>query len=359
VAAVCHTPFAALTLAPRLAVAWSPYGPNGAGGDDGIDAGFDAVDAAPAAAAPTRPRLDSASAVAADGTHGSGTAKLPTLSKDGRYLAFESSMRNLVSNDTNNAPDIFVYDQQTSAIERVSLTSTGQEFASGYAVTPVIAADGRHVVFSSNARLVPSDVNSVDDVFVYDRQTKTIEKVSISSSGVAGNQGSGDAGISGKIYGATISADGRHVAFASSATNLVADDTNGIEDLFVRDRQTGTTLRVSRDKDGNQTSKVGSNLQYYRSLQLSADGRYLSFASKMSNLVAADTFFNDDFFVSDLTTGITTRVVAYNSETDVNGGIERRVAVSRDGRYVAYKNLDVVPPGIRTNNLYFTDRGSN
>jgi Tol biopolymer transport system component len=294
----------------------------------------------------------------ADGTHGPGEAKLPSISKDGRYIAFESSMRNLVANDTNNAQDIFVYDQQTATTERVSLTSSGQEFPSGYATTPVISADGRYVVFNSNARMVPSDVNSIDDVFVYDRQTKATEKVSVSSSGLTGDQGSGDAGANGKVYRATISADGGYVAFASSATNLVAGDTNGIDDIFVRDRQASTTQRVSLDKESNQTSKVGSFVQYYRSLQLSEDGRFLSFASFMPNLVAADTFQTHDFFIRDLKTGITTKVVEYNVNTDVNGGIESRVVVSRDARYVAYTNLDIVPPGIRTTNLYFTDRGS-
>jgi Tol biopolymer transport system component len=305
--------------------------------------------------------------IGSTGTKLARKSQLPTISKDGRYIAFESQAPNLVSTTTTNInPGIFVYDRQADSLERVSLDSKGQVAQSGYAITPAISANGRYVVFTSNATLLPSDLNSfgtnsnIDDVFVRDLQTDTTEKISVSSNGVTGDRGSGDDGINGKIFGATISGDGRYVAFTSRATNLVAGDTNGMEDIFVRDRQTGTTQRVSLDKDGNQVSKFGSDFYFYKDLQLSEDGRYLSFASYVPNLVAGDTLLTEGVFLRDLQTGITTREVNYNVNTDVNGGIEKRVAVSRDARYVAYKNLEVPPlPIPRTTNLYLTDRGTS
>jgi hypothetical protein len=277
-------------------------------------------------------------------------AKSPTISSDGRYIAFESEAPYLVANDINNNPDIFVYDRQTATTERVS-----QGFTSGYATSAAISANGRYVVFNSNAGLAPNNLG-VDAVYVRDRQTGTLEKVSVNSSGVAANNASGDYLINGKRDAAVISGDGRYVVFKSNATNLVAGDTNGLNDVFVRDRQTGTTQRVSLDKDGNQLSDGSYDYGFYN-LQLSEDGRYLSFNSKTPNLVAEDTLKTDDVFIRDLQAGTTTRVVNYNVATDSDGNINDHVAISRDARYVAARNVDIVPPGYRTNNLYFTDRG--
>jgi Cadherin-like/Domain of unknown function (DUF4114) len=280
-----------------------------------------------------------------------GASKLPSISKDGRYISFESEANNLVAND-NSTVDIFVYDRQNSTTEKVS-----QGFATGYAHSSAISANGRYVVFNSNAGLAPNDLGN-EAVYVRDRQTGILEKVSVNSSGVAANSASGDYLDHGRMDAAVISGDGRYVVFKSNATNLVAGDTNGLNDVFVRDRQTGTTQRVSLDKDGNQLSDGSYDYGFYN-LQLSEDGRYLSFNSKTPNLVAEDTLKTDDVFIRDLHAGTTTRVVNYNVATDGNGLINDHVAISRDARYVAASNVDIVPPGYRTNNLYFTDRGTS
>src|SRR5262249_38161986 len=136
-----------------------------------------------------------------------------------------------------------------------------------------ISADGRFVAYDSLAsNLVPGDTNLHEDVFVHDRQTGTTERVSVDSSGAEGNDDSG-------IYGASISGDGRYVASWSNATNLVPGDTNGCSDVFVRDRQLGTTQRVSVDSSGTQGNQACGYLA------ISVDGRYVAFASGASNLV--------------------------------------------------------------------------
>ncbi|MHB8789473.1 MAG: TolB family protein [Desulfobulbaceae bacterium] len=172
------------------------------------------------------------------------------------------------------------------------------------------------------------DSNEADDVFVHDRQTGMTTRVSIDSSGNQGNAGS---------YGPAFSADGRHVAFKSSATNLVVSDFNGADDVFVHDRLTGVTARVSVDSSGIQGDGL-SDLP-----ALSADGRYIAFYSRATNLVSGDTNSYDDVFVHDRLTGMTTRV-SVDSSGNQGDGNSWDAAISADGRYVAFgsstTNLD-------------------
>ena len=143
----------------------------------------------------------------------------PRISDDGRYVAFASSASTLVPDDTNGTSDVFGYDRQTSTIERVSVAANGtQGNGSSYVYgTRPISADGRYVTFSSSSsNLVPGDTNGTLDVFVYDRQTHTIERVSVAADGTQGEGGN-----------ASISPDGRYVTFSSSASTLVPAATGG------------------------------------------------------------------------------------------------------------------------------------
>src|SRR5205823_1294058 len=160
------------------------------------------------------------------------------------------SVSNVVAGDTNNAFDVFVRDRQTGATERVSEDSAGGQANVG-SISPAISADGRFVAFASLAsNLVAGDTNSDFDVVVRDRQTGATERVSVDSAGGQANGGSGFQipGFVGRNV--AITADGRFVAFASLASNLVAGDTNGTIDVFVHDRATGQTERVSVDSTG-------------------------------------------------------------------------------------------------------------
>ena len=198
----------------------------------------------------------------------------PTLAADGRFVAFGSDATNLVTGDTNAVSDAFVYDRVTGTTERVSVSSAGAE-ANGTSFAPAISADGRFVAFPSEAtNLVPGDTNGVTDVFVRDRLTGTTERVSVSSAGAEAN---------GTSFAPAISADGRFVAFPSEATNLVPGDTNGATDVFVRDRLTATTDRVSVDSAGAQANDRSDFPA------ISADGSVVAFVSTATNLVPDDT----------------------------------------------------------------------
>ena len=271
--------------------------------------------------------------VASDGTEGNDVSLGSALSADGRFVAFDSAATDLVAGDTNGVSDVFVHDRQTGTTERVSVASDGAQGngSSGlvtFAFPPALSADGRFVAFVSFAtNLVASDTNGATDVFVHDRQTGTTERVSVASDGTEGNAASA---------GAALSADGRFVAFHSAATNLVAGDTNGTNDVFVHDRQTGITERVSVASDGTQGNKASS----YPAL--SADGRFVAFDSDATNLVAGDTNGTTDVFVHDRQTGTTERVsVASGGGTQGNGksgGFFAFPALSADGRFVAFQS---------------------
>ncbi|HEX9945300.1 MAG TPA: hypothetical protein VGG03_25095 [Thermoanaerobaculia bacterium] len=185
---------------------------------------------------------------------------------------------------------------QSGVTERVSVDSNGVE-ADSVSELAAVSADGRFVAFASLAsNLVPDDTNNASDVFVHDRRTGTTERVSVDSRGRQGDRDSGFVGVSGNP---AISADGRFVAFPSDATNLVRGDTNGTTDVFVRDRLTGATERVSVSSGGGQSDGFSDGPA------ISADGRFVAFQSSAMNLVPDDTSFATDIFVRDRLVGTT------------------------------------------------------
>jgi len=246
------------------------------------------------------------------------------ISADGRYVAFTSTATNLVASDTNGFPDVFVRDLQGGTTERVSVDSSGME-ANGFgSFGASISADGRFVVFTSYAtNLVPGDTNGGLDYFIRDRLNATTEIVNVSSGGAQGNNFNGS--------DAAVSADGRFVAFESASTNLVPGDTNGFVDVFVRDRQSGTTERVSTDSGGAE----GNNNS--RNAAISADGRYVAFASDAANLVAGDSNGFPDVFVRDRQSATTQRVNLHSDGTQANSE-SAYPSISGDGRHVSFRS---------------------
>jgi Tol biopolymer transport system component len=270
------------------------------------------------------PRNTTRVSIASDVIQGDSISGSPAISADGRYVAFESSASSLVNGDTNGFTDVFVRDRQTGVTTRVSVTSDGTQ-GNGSSYAPAISADGRYVAFESSAsNLVSGDTNGFGDVFVRDRQTGVTTRVSVASDGTQGDSGS---------YAPAVSADGRYVAFASPASNLVSGDTNGFGDVFVHDRQTGVTTRVSVASDGTQ----GNDGPWAPAI--SADGRYVAFASCASNLVSGDTNGSDDVFVHDRQMGVTTRVSVASDGTQGNDDSIDAPAISADGRYVAFQSF--------------------
>jgi Tol biopolymer transport system component len=165
--------------------------------------------------------------VHSNGAQGNDDSHFAAISADGRYVAFHSDASNLVAGDTNNARDIFVRDRQMGTTERVSVHSNGAQ-GNDWSFDPAISDDGRYVAFESRAsNLAPGYTNGTVDIFVRDRLMGTTERVSVDSNGTQANYDS---------YSPDISGDGRYVAFQSLASNLVSGDTNGVSDVFVRDR---------------------------------------------------------------------------------------------------------------------------
>lgn len=241
--------------------------------------------------------------VATDGTPANNWSYPGAISADGRYVVFMSYATNLAPGDTNNMSDVFVRDLVAGTTERVSLGNGGVQGDQG-SRGGVLNGDGRYVGFISDAtNLVANDTNGVSDTFVFDRAAQTVERVSISSAGVQGDGWSG---------AASISTDGRFVAFSSSASTLVVGDTNGYIDVFVRDLVAGATERVSvsgTGAEGNDDSFLGA---------ISPNGRFVGFDSFASNLVPGDTNFFDDSFIRDRLNGVTERVSLATDGTQAN-----------------------------------------
>jgi len=256
-------------------------------------------------------------------TSGSGYSSswAPAISGDGRYVAFESGASNLVTGDTNNYYDIFVRDRTLGTTERVNISSAGGEANADWSSSPAISGDGRYVAFESGAsNLVSGDTNNLSDIFVRDRTLGTTERVSVSTTGDEANNGSSSAAIS---------RDGRYVAFSSRASNLVANDTNNKDDIFVRDRTLGTTERVNVSSAGDEAN------DWSYSPSISGDGRYIAFESGASNLVTGDTNNYYDVFVRDRTLGTTERINVSSAGDEANNG-SSSPAISGDGRYIVF-----------------------
>jgi Tol biopolymer transport system component len=259
--------------------------------------------------------------VASDGTQADTASIHPALSAEGRFVAFESRATTLVAGDAARLSDVFVHDRASGATERVSLAADGTD-ARGGSERPRLSADGRFVVFTSNAaNLVAGDTNRATDVFVRDRVAGTTVRASVASDGAEGNDDSFDG---------VLSADGHVVVFATSATNLVPGDANGV-DIVVRDLANGTTTQASVASDGTRADGESVNPA------VSADGRFVAFESQATNLVPGDTNGVGDVFVHDRATGATTRVsiAADGSQSD---GESFRPVISADGSIVVFES---------------------
>lgn len=254
----------------------------------------------------------------------------PHLNADGNLVVFGSTFSNLVSSDTNDQADIFVHDRSSKVTERVSVGPAGFE-SDGFSGNPGISADGRYVVFESKGTTLVGagqDTNGFSDIFVHDRTTRQTTRVSVGAGGVQGNDHS---------FTPSISRDGRIVAFWSLADNLVANDTNGVADVFVVDWQSPSPLmrRVSVDQngvEGNGESRVP---------MLSRDGRFVVYESDASNLIGAgqDTNGQTDIFVVDTQPGATNavrRVSVDGAGVEAVGGASFFAAISADARFVSY-----------------------
>lgn len=319
---------------------------------------------------------------------GNGNSQDASISADGRYVAFESAATNLVDGDTNGTPDVFVKDLSTGSITRASTNVSGNQ-GNDASDNPSISANGRYVTFRSRAtNLVIGDTNSRTDVFVKDLNTGAVTLVSINSVGQQGdndsysprispdggwvtfasyakNLGSNPDGIpqifAKHLYGfgeiklvsadssgnqgdntsspGSISQGGHYVTFSSWATNLVVGDTNGTEDIFVKDLVTNGITRVNTDSLGSQGNGI------CEAPRITPDGRYVVFWSEATNLVPNDANGTTrDICVKDLQTGAI-RLANTNSaghQSSAIGILANHPSISADGRYVAFENWDSI-----------------
>ncbi|GEM_PF-4319679 len=319
--------------------------------------------------------------VSTDGVAANGPSFDPTISEDGNLVAFESLASNLVPGDTNGTRDVFVRDLRTGVTTRVSVASDGGELdgesfnpdfngdatlvvfssdadnvvagdtdhlrdifvhdltsgttqwlspaagggpANGDSDRPSIDRSGRLVAFSSRAdNLVPGDTNGARDIFIHDRLTGSVTLVTTAAGG-----GPSD----GSSFRADLSGDGTLVAFDSLASNLVAGDTNGVRDVFVRDLTSGVTTRVSVADDGGQAAAASV------APAISTDGRYVAFASGSPDLVEGDTNERDDIFRRDLVNGHTDLISVALTGAGTNGGSAMK-SISSDGEVVVYTSV--------------------
>lgn len=254
------------------------------------------------------------------GVKGNQASSEPSISKTGRYVAFNSAASNLVPDDTNGSLDCFVRDINTKTVERVSVASGGSQ-TNGRCFGPAISPDGRYVAFESNATNLDGPSNGWPQIYLHDRVANTTTLVS-RRDGAPGNAGSADPAVSN---------GGKFVVYESDASNLVGIDTNNKKDVFVWDLATGTTKKVSVRSNGVQ----GNNGS--RDPAISAWGTYIVFDSLASNLVSNDKNGVRDVFMHNRVTG-KTQIVSVNSAERRGNGPSGNASVSADGRWVAFES---------------------
>ncbi len=261
------------------------------------------------------------------------------LSGDGRFVVFQSNAGNLVPNDTNAKRDVFLHDRHTGDIVRVSVATNGGE-GNDASVVGTISGNGRIIAYHSFAsNLVSNDTNAGapggggGDIFVHDRVSHETTRVSVASlSGVEGTCATPPAaGFPCTSFDPGLDAEGQRVVFGSTFTNLVPNDTNGVADIFLHDRISGVTERVSLGLGGSEANGGSGNPG------ISADGRYVVFESTASNLVGPGNDANgaSDIFVHDRATGITV-LVSKNAAGTPGNWNSLTPSISRDGKWVAF-----------------------
>jgi hypothetical protein len=258
--------------------------------------------------------------VSSTGEQGDGGSRQFGISRSGRLVSFFSDATNLVPDDTNKLRDVFVHDRESGMTTRVSVSSSGTQ-ADGDSNSGVMSRTGRYVAFHSAAtNLVPNDTNDANDVFVHDLLTGQTTRVSVSSEGAEADLG-----------GAwpSISRNGRFVSFRSGATDLVPDDTNGVGDSFVHDRNTGRTTRTSITSSGGDIDDAAIRDE------LSEDGRYVAVLTRAGNIVDRETNGIANIYVYDWRReSVTLATVGWNGEPA--NGDSGQMDLSIDAHYMVF-----------------------
>ncbi len=279
----------------------------------------------------------------AAGVAGNGSSAAVTLSSDGRYVCFQSDASNLVRGDNNQLTDIFVFDRQTQTMVRISNGMAGEEPNSANR-RPSISEDGRFVAFDSSAtNLTTTPTNNFNQAYLYDRDADadgvfdepgetSLQLVSMSTSGQVANN---------HVFWPFVSPNGDRVAFNTNANNLVTGDTNGANDIFIRHIATNTTTRESVGPGGAQAP----NSSWFP-MHFSADGRYMTFHSASQGLVSETHNGFTHIFRRDLQLGVNV-IVSRTDEGVLADQSNEYADVSADGSFVAFGSAgyNMVPGG--------------
>jgi hypothetical protein len=281
---------------------------------------------------------------------GDGSSGLPIVSADGRYVLFASTANNLVLTNNNNSVlpqrmNVFLRDRVSNTTTLVSVNLAGTGGGNGDSFPTAISTNDQFVLFESGAsNLVANDTNGANDVFVRDLVNGVTTLVSVSTTG-------GSANLTGTSRSSVMTPDGRYVAFVSTATNLVAGDTNGIPDVFVRDLQAGTTTLVSVGAVASVFYDPQNHVptSTAESPEITPDGRYVVFYSSATNLVPGIAT-SGEVYVRDLLAGSTTWVstdarAIFQFVTGSTNAASCNFSISDNGRFVAYEVCTNTPTG--------------
>ena len=264
--------------------------------------------------------------VAPDGSQLPLNSAHPNISADARYISFQSDSNGVVADDNNDSPDYFVHDRLTGENVRVTVDNS---FLQG---VHVLSGDGRHVAYEVREGLVPEDTNEGNDIYVYDLDTGITEWVSVATGGV-------DVASRDRLGVGGISTDGQIIIFASDGA-FVAEDTNDTVDCFLRERMTGETTRVSVTSAGNEAPDRTF------CVAMSSDGRYILLQSGSPDLVPNDTNDAEDMFIHDRVSGVTEIISIASDGTQSNQQARNNARVSDDGRFVVFQSsADTLIPG--------------
>ncbi len=286
---------------------------------------------------------------ASDGTQGDWFSHQPSISGDGRYVAFTSYASNLVFDDADtcgsaesprNCADIFIKDRQTGRTWRASVTPEGVQ-GNGDSTEPAISTDGNYVTFTSDAdNLGVNDNNGVSDIFITNLISADITRVTVTIN---------DTEADGPSYEPSVSADGSIIAFASEATNLGVSDTGlcleseesrNCTDIYIADFITGDITRASRPYEGIEISGSSSEPD------LSSDGRRVTYASRADNLVDGDTAICaeddlplncSDIFLTDLLTTVTS-FISISKDREGGNWNSSQPAISANGDFIVFSS---------------------
>jgi Tol biopolymer transport system component len=218
-----------------------------------------------------------------------GNSVVSSMTPDGRLVVFSSHANNLVlDDDAKPYADVFVRDLNSGVVTLVTKAATGVgggDGHSGYASISRVSRDGRYVVFASDAgNLVANDTNGVSDVFRRDLQTETTELVSVALSGgvAAASSFAARSGASRPM----ISPDGRYVAFESASMELVAEDTNATQKVFLRDLQSDITILASADARTCSFAALSTNAKHIAFI--AANAGVITQANSSANILVRD-----------------------------------------------------------------------